>query len=213
LSVKIRLKRMGSKKKPFYRVVVADSRRARDGRFIEILGYYDPLKDPAEVKVDEDKVWEWMDKGARPSENVKNLLKHEGIMERWRLHTEGIAVTEMDAIIEERRKKQPAPKPKTAVKEEKPEKKEEKPEEAEEEKAASEEPSSAEKVEEETEQKPAEEKEDEGEKEKAPAEEEKKEEPAEKKEQTPAPEEKKEEGEEEAAPEEGKREDAGEEEK
>jgi small subunit ribosomal protein S16 len=78
--VKIRLKRMGAKKRPFYRLVVADSRSPRDGRFIELLGYYDPLTEPARVQVDADKVREWMRKGARPSDAARDLLVREGIL-------------------------------------------------------------------------------------------------------------------------------------
>ncbi|MFQ5900329.1 MAG: 30S ribosomal protein S16 [Thermodesulfobacteriota bacterium] len=79
MSVKIRLTRMGRKKKPFYRIVAADSESPRDGRFLEILGTYDPLKDPAEVKLSEDKVAEWLKKGAQPTETVRNLLKKKGV--------------------------------------------------------------------------------------------------------------------------------------
>jgi small subunit ribosomal protein S16 len=79
MAVKIRLKRMGAKKKPFYRVVVADSRAPRDGRFIEELGYYNPLTDPAEVKIDAEKAEKWLGNGAQPTETVKALLKKAGI--------------------------------------------------------------------------------------------------------------------------------------
>ena len=83
MAVKIRLNRMGAKKNPFYRVVVADSRAPRDGRFIEILGNYDPSQDPAVVNVDEDKVLDWMSKGAQPTDTVKNLLSKQGIMAKF----------------------------------------------------------------------------------------------------------------------------------
>ena len=79
MAVKIRLKRMGAKKKPFYRVVVADSRCPRDGRFIEELGYYDPLKDPAEIKIDAEKAQTWLGAGAQPTDTVRALLKRAGI--------------------------------------------------------------------------------------------------------------------------------------
>ena len=75
MAVKIRLRRMGAKKAPFYRVVVADSRYPRDGRFIEELGYYDPTKEPAVVKIDMDKANEWIKKGAQPTDTVKRLMK------------------------------------------------------------------------------------------------------------------------------------------
>lgn len=78
--VKIRLRRMGAKKAPFYRIVVADSRSPRDGRFIEEIGTYNPMLEPSEVKVDADKVREWMKNGAQPTETVKSLLKKEGIL-------------------------------------------------------------------------------------------------------------------------------------
>ena len=79
--VKIRLKRMGMKKKPFYRVVVADIRSPRDGRFIEEIGYYDPMKQPAESKIDNAKAVEWMKNGAQPTETVRILLKKSGAIE------------------------------------------------------------------------------------------------------------------------------------
>ena len=78
--VKIRLKRIGAHKKPFYRVVVADSRTPRDGRFIEELGTYDPLKDPAEIKIDAEEAQKWLDNGAQPTETVRSLLKKSGII-------------------------------------------------------------------------------------------------------------------------------------
>lgn len=78
--VKIRLKRIGAHKKPFYRVVVADSRTPRDGRFIEELGTYDPLKDTAEIKIDAEKAQKWLDNGAQPTETVRSLLKKSGII-------------------------------------------------------------------------------------------------------------------------------------
>ncbi|MBO5645748.1 MAG: 30S ribosomal protein S16 [Clostridia bacterium] len=78
--VKIRLRRMGAKKAPFYRIVVADSRYPRDGRFIEELGTYDPKADPSAVKVDADKVREWIKNGAQPTETVRTLLKKENIL-------------------------------------------------------------------------------------------------------------------------------------
>ena len=81
MAVKIRLRRMGAKKAPFYRIIVADSRTPRDGRFIEELGYYNPMTNPAEVKVDEEKVKEWLAKGAQPTETVKALLTKNGLMQ------------------------------------------------------------------------------------------------------------------------------------
>ena len=80
MAVKIRLRRMGAKKAPFYRVVVADSRYPRDGRFIEELGYYNPLTTPAEVKIDAEKAKKWIANGAQPTETVKALLKKDNII-------------------------------------------------------------------------------------------------------------------------------------
>ena len=81
MAVKIRLRRMGAKKSPFYRVVVADSRYPRDGRFIEQVGTYNPLTSPAEVKIDAEKAKTWIKNGAQPTETVKALLVKEGIVE------------------------------------------------------------------------------------------------------------------------------------
>jgi small subunit ribosomal protein S16 len=83
VATKIRLKRMGAKKRPFYRVVVADSRSPRDGRFIEELGYYDPTTNPATVKIDEEKTLKWLATGAQASDTVKSLLKKQGIMAKF----------------------------------------------------------------------------------------------------------------------------------
>ena len=79
MAVKIRLRRMGAKKAPFYRVVVADSRFPRDGRFIEEVGYYDPMKEPAEIKLDEEKIQKWIKNGAQPTDTVKALLAKSGV--------------------------------------------------------------------------------------------------------------------------------------
>ncbi len=77
--VRIRLTRMGAKNKPFYRIVVADSRARRDGPFIEIVGYYDPMKEPSEIKVDPERVKYWLERGAQPSDSVKRLLQRAGL--------------------------------------------------------------------------------------------------------------------------------------
>ena len=79
MAVKIRLRRMGAKKAPFYRIVVADSRYPRDGRFIEEIGYYDPTKDPSVISIDNDKAQQWIKNGAQPTDTVKKLLKINGI--------------------------------------------------------------------------------------------------------------------------------------
>ncbi len=83
MAVKIRLTRLGAKKKPFYRIIVADSRSPRNGRFIEIIGNYDPTKEPAVVNVDEDKAIDWMMKGAQPTDTVRSLLSKKGVMAKY----------------------------------------------------------------------------------------------------------------------------------
>ena len=79
MAVRIRLMRMGAKKKPHYRIVAADARAARDGRFIELLGYYDPRKNPPDVKVDKEKVMKWLKNGAQVTDTVKTLLKKQSL--------------------------------------------------------------------------------------------------------------------------------------
>jgi small subunit ribosomal protein S16 len=82
VAVKIRLKRMGAKKSPFYRFVVADSRSPRDGRFIEEIGYYNPVSNPKEIKIDSEKAIKWLKVGAQPSDTVRALFKKEGIFDK-----------------------------------------------------------------------------------------------------------------------------------
>ena len=83
MAVKLRLLRMGAKKAPFYRIVAADSRAPRDGRFIELLGTYDPRTNPAKVTIKEEEVLKWLNNGAQPSDTVKNLLSKQGIMKKF----------------------------------------------------------------------------------------------------------------------------------
>ncbi|QKY69010.1 30S ribosomal protein S16 [Lentibacillus sp. CBA3610] len=83
MAVKIRMKRMGSKRNPFYRIVVADSRSPRDGRFIEQIGTYNPVVNPVEVKINEEKALDWMTNGAKPSDTVRNLFSKQGIMKKF----------------------------------------------------------------------------------------------------------------------------------
>ena len=83
MAVKIRLKRMGAKKAPFYRVIVADSRSPRDGRFIDTIGTYNPLTTPAEIKLNEESAIIWLNNGAIPTDTVKNLFSKAGIMEKY----------------------------------------------------------------------------------------------------------------------------------
>lgn len=84
MAVKLRLKRMGSKQKPFYRVVAADSRSPRDGRFIETVGTYDPVKKEESVTIDEEKALKWLNNGAQPTDTVKNLLTKKGIWAKYK---------------------------------------------------------------------------------------------------------------------------------
>ncbi|MBN2566038.1 MAG: 30S ribosomal protein S16 [Candidatus Eisenbacteria bacterium] len=105
MAVRIRLQRKGARHMPFYRIVAADSRSPRDGRFIEQLGYYDPLKDPAEIKIDSEKVIEWFRKGAQPSETVKSLFSRLGIMETWHHISQGKSPEEIQQIQDEARKR------------------------------------------------------------------------------------------------------------
>ena len=82
MAVKIRLRRIGAKKNPFYRIVVADSRNSRDGRFIEEIGYYNPLTEPKVIKVDNEKAIKWMSNGAKPTDTVDRLFKVSGLYEK-----------------------------------------------------------------------------------------------------------------------------------
>ena len=83
MAVKLRLKRMGAKKRPFYRIVAADSRSPRDGRFIEVVGTYNPIMEPAEIKVDEEVALKWLKTGAIPTDTVRDLFRKQGIMEKF----------------------------------------------------------------------------------------------------------------------------------
>ncbi len=83
MAVKLRLKRMGAKKSPFYRIVAADSRYPRDGRFIEAIGYYNPTVNPIDVKINEELAMKWLNDGAQPSDTVRNLLSNAGIMKQF----------------------------------------------------------------------------------------------------------------------------------
>ena len=83
MAVKMRLKRMGAKKRPFYRIVVADSRFPRDGRFIEEVGYYNPIENPAVVKVNKEVALKWLNNGATPTDTVRDILSKEGILKEF----------------------------------------------------------------------------------------------------------------------------------
>jgi len=107
LAVHIRLRRMGAKKRPYYRIVAADSRRARDGRFLEVLGTYNPITVPAEVTVHEDKLTKWLNEGAIPSDTVSSLLTQIGFVEKYHKAKAGADVSEIELrkTIKERKKK------------------------------------------------------------------------------------------------------------
>lgn len=107
MAVNVRLLRMGKKKQAYYRIVTADSRRARDGRFLEIIGTYNPIKNPAEVKIQEDKLTKWLDDGATPTSTVKTLLTQIGFIEKYNKAKKGedVSAIEIKGIITERKKK------------------------------------------------------------------------------------------------------------
>ena len=107
MAVHIRLRRMGTKKRPFFRIVAADSRRARDGRFLEILGTYNPIVKPAEVKVFEEQITKWLDRGAIPSDTVSSLLTQIGFTQKYAKAKKGEDTSEiaLKTTITERRKK------------------------------------------------------------------------------------------------------------
>ena len=89
MAVKLRLKRMGAKSRPFYRIVAADSRSPRDGRFIEVVGTYNPLTDPAEIKIDEEVAMKWLKSGATPTDTVRNILSKNGTMAKFAKEKQG----------------------------------------------------------------------------------------------------------------------------
>ncbi len=89
MAVKLRLKRMGAKKQPFYRIVAADSRSPRDGRFIETVGTYNPLKNPAEISINEEVALKWLKQGAMPTDTVRNLLSKNGVMAKFAKEKQG----------------------------------------------------------------------------------------------------------------------------
>ncbi|GAB4368139.1 MAG: hypothetical protein Kow0042_09170 [Calditrichia bacterium] len=152
MAVKLRLRRMGRKKRPFYRIVAADSRSPRDGRFIEEIGYYNPLTDPATVEVKEDRALYWLSVGAIPSDTVRNLLSRKGIILRYDLQKRGLPEEKINEElkkwevlqIERKRRLEEARAKKEAAVAPKPEEEEQKPEEVVEEKAEVSEASAAE---------------------------------------------------------------------
>jgi len=100
MSVKIRLRRMGGKKKPFYRFVTIDSRMAREGRFVEMVGYYDPMTNPPKIHVDEESLFKWLDRGATPSVRVASLLRRVGALQKWELTKAGVKGEELETRVE-----------------------------------------------------------------------------------------------------------------
>jgi small subunit ribosomal protein S16 len=111
--VKIRLRRVGAKRQPSYRVVVADSRAPRDGRFIEVIGFYNPRTEPETVKVKEDRALHWLSVGAQPTESVARLLNKQGTMARFERFKQGESMEVLVAEAEEAAQAAPAPSPKT----------------------------------------------------------------------------------------------------
>ena len=100
MSVRIRLKRMGSKKNPFYRIIATDSRMPRDGRFLETLGYYNPMTEPPDIQVHEDVLFKWFDRGATPSVNAESLLRRAGSIQKYRLIKAGVRGEELETKVE-----------------------------------------------------------------------------------------------------------------
>jgi small subunit ribosomal protein S16 len=125
LSIRIRLRRMGAKKRPFYRFVAADSRSPRDGRFKEVLGYYNPIETPAQVVVKEDRIYYWLKQGALPTDTVNSLFRQIGLISKWEKMKKGEDVTGIELLEKIRERKKKKTSKKRAVKMEAPEAKEE----------------------------------------------------------------------------------------
>lgn len=113
MAVTIRLRRMGAKKRPFYRFVATDSRMPRDGRFIEVLGYYHPIEKPAKVSLEEERIFYWLENGAQPSYTVSSLFKAVGLLEKWSKKKKGEDISDVGLkteIIQKSKKKKKAKK-------------------------------------------------------------------------------------------------------
>jgi small subunit ribosomal protein S16 len=110
VAVTIRLRRVGTRNRPYYRVVATDSRNARDGRFIEVLGYYHPLEKPGKIILEGDKIIAWLEKGAETSDTVNSLLKETGLLEKWTRKKKGedVSALELKPTVTERVKKRKA---------------------------------------------------------------------------------------------------------
>ena len=121
MAVTIRLRRMGAKKRPMYRFVAIDSRRAREGRFVDMLGHYNPIVRPATVSIDEEKVFHWLKEGATPSDTVHTLFSQIGINEKWELLKQGkdASGVEIKTMISERKKRSRKAKKASVTEEEK----------------------------------------------------------------------------------------------
>ena len=139
MAVKIRLRRMGAKKRPMYRFVATDSRMPRDGRFIEILGHYNPIEKPARVGVNEEKIFYWLKQGAIPSDTVKGLFRQIGLLRKWEMVQKGEDVSQIALAMQlkerakkkkKKAKKAEVPTPAAGVVAKETEKKKAKPEEA-----------------------------------------------------------------------------------
>jgi small subunit ribosomal protein S16 len=107
VALTIRLRRVGSKSRPYYRLVATDSRNPRDGRFIEVLGYYHPIEKPGKMTLDEEKIMSWLEKGAETSDTVNSLLKESGLLEKWARKKKGedVSTIELKTTVAERTKK------------------------------------------------------------------------------------------------------------
>lgn len=114
MALKIRLRRMGTKKKPFYRIVAIDSRKAREGRFVEMLGWYNPLEKPAKVKLHEERVYKHLDEGAQFSETVGSLFRNVGLLKKYQMMKKGEDVSDIKLTDTIREKKKRKRKKKTA---------------------------------------------------------------------------------------------------
>ena len=110
MALTIRMRRMGTRNRPYYRLVATDSRNPRDGRFIEVLGYYHPLEKPGKVTLEEDKIISWLEKGAETSDTVNSLLKETGLLDKWARKKKGedVSVMELKTTVTERVKKRKA---------------------------------------------------------------------------------------------------------
>ena len=114
MALTIRLRRVGGKGRPFYRLVATDSRNPRDGRFVEVLGFYHPIEKPGKIQLDEEKIYSWLDKGAETSDTVNSLLKEVGLLDKWNKKKKGedISAIELKTVITERIKKRKVKEPK-----------------------------------------------------------------------------------------------------